>query len=145
MIIPFSDQKFRLTSVTVFIAIVLVIWQWLIGSLSGWFQLFFFAVAIFTFGIPHGALDHLVEQEAARRRNSTFNIIIFLFKYLALMAFYAVLWYFFPEISFVLFIIISSWHFGETDIDYNNNKKLLGLILKFFYGLCLLTWLLLSH
>lgn len=82
-----------------------------------WGQYAFFVFFVVILGIPHGALDHLVEEKYARQRNGVFSMPGFLIRYLVQMLAYAVLWYFFPAISLAVFLAFSAWHFGESDFS----------------------------
>ncbi|RYE25821.1 MAG: hypothetical protein EOP42_21175, partial [Sphingobacteriaceae bacterium] len=129
---------------TLIIGAVLVFWQ-LINPISTAFQLTFLTVALLLTGIPHGALDHLVQQENAKRRGKPFKLYVFLGRYLLNMLVYAIAWYVFPSWSLFFFLLISGWHFGETDIAAYPQQPLLTAALRFLYGIFLLGWILLTH
>ena len=69
-------------------------------------------------GIPHGAADHLVAGELSKRTNKSFHIYSFILTYLVVMLAYGILWYFFPLVSFIIFIAISVFHFGDLETTY---------------------------
>lgn len=80
---------------------------------------FLFSIALICLvGIPHGATDHLlffalikksvVQQKQLRLR--------FYAAYLGVMAGYGFLWYLFPHISFLIFILVSFYHFGQENL-----------------------------
>lgn len=122
----------------------LVLLQLLNGSIPAWLQLTVFALSLLLTGIPHGALDHLIEAETARRNRKPFKISLFLLKYVGKMLFYAALWYAFPGLSLLFFLILSAWHFGETDIESVPYTPLWN-ISRFTFGVFILLFLLLSH
>ena len=64
-----------------------------------------------TIGIPHGAVDHLLESGKWEFRKAP----AFIVKYLAWAAAMAVLWVFVPSFALVLFLLYSSLHFGQAD------------------------------
>ncbi len=132
------------TWISIFAGIFLLVWQCITGSLPPSVQITFFALFIFLTGIPHGAIDHLVEKETARRLNKTFNMTFFLLKYALTMLFYSFMWYLLPSISLVFFILISAWHFGETDIEKAPQTPLWH-ITRFTSGCLTLLWILLLH
>jgi beta-carotene 15,15'-dioxygenase len=132
------------TLMTVFIGSGLVFWQQFLGGLSIDVEFAFFAFFLLITGIPHGAIDHLVEEETAKRTNKNFNLVFFLLKYLLTMAFYGVLWLFAPSFSLLFFLLISAWHFGETDIEKAPNTALWNSA-RFIFGALLLAWILLMH
>ena len=68
--------------------------------------------AILIFGIPHGAVDHIVYAGIKKisRKNSD---RIFITKYLLLMAAYLLVWLFYPFKALVIFILMGAYHFGQ--------------------------------
>ena len=70
------------------------------------------AAGLFTVGIPHGALDHLLESKQINHK-PTFK---FISQYLGIAFLYFLLWVIAPKISFYFFLLFSIWHFGSTDV-----------------------------
>lgn len=70
------------------------------------------AVAVGIFGVPHGALDPLV---AVRKGlvNGWRQIAVFHLAYVAVAGLAGLLWWLFPAMSLVAFLIVSAWHFGN--------------------------------
>jgi beta-carotene 15,15'-dioxygenase len=126
------------------IGCLLVIWQWYAGGIPVLVQGAVFAVFIFLTGIPHGAIDHLIAQETAKRQQKGFNLPLFLLNYLLTMLFYGMMWYFLPGVSLLFFLVISAWHFGETDIA-NAPSTALWNLTRFLFGCFVLLWILLYH
>jgi Brp/Blh family beta-carotene 15,15'-monooxygenase len=75
-------------------------------------QISFLIFVLILFGVPHGALDLYIDQHL-NQQNS--NHKFFLLKYLANIVLYALIWYFFPIVALIIFILITSYHFGEID------------------------------
>lgn len=123
---------------------LLLIWQQLTGNLTPSVQMAFFAFFIFFTGIPHGAIDHLVEKETTERQQKRFNLAFFLGKYVLTMFFYGSAWFVFPSLSLLFFILISAWHFGETDIE-KAPPTVLWNAARFTFGCFILSWILLFH
>lgn len=68
---------------------------------------------IIVLGIPHGAIDnHLF---LSKTDTSKFR---FYAQYLSLIAANTVLWLVLPQFSFVLFMIISAFHFGQSQFNH---------------------------
>lgn len=132
------------TWISVLIGKGLVLWQWLAGDIPPSVQYTIFVSFIFLTGIPHGAIDHLVEKETAKRLRKNFTMTTFLSKYLLTMLFYGFVWYLLPSVSLIVFLIISAWHFGETDIDKVPPTSLWS-ITRFIFGSFVLLYLLLLH
>lgn len=122
---------------------LLLAWQILYG-LTPSVQIGFFAFFMAATGIPHGALDHLVAAQTLEKQQITFKLPFFLAKYLLTMAMYGVIWYALPTLSLLFFLIISAWHFGETDLDAVPFTKR-WQITRFLFGGLILTILLLTH
>jgi hypothetical protein len=64
-----------------------------------------------TIGIPHGAVDHLLESGKWEFRKAP----AFIVKYMAWAAAMAGLWLVAPGVALVLFLLYSSLHFGQAD------------------------------
>ena len=81
----------------------------------GWVQYLPFALSLILLGLPHGAVDHLVPWRLSGRslRQSIVGVSGL---YLILMAFYLALWFSFPTAGFVVFILITWFHWGGGDL-----------------------------
>ena len=81
-------------------------------------------------GIPHGSVDHIIAfiNPKARKFNNKF---VFYLTYLSLIFFNVILWIMSPFLGLFLFLIISCYHFGETQvIGYNSTEnKLLNFVI----------------
>lgn len=105
-----------------------------------------FVVSILLTGIPHGALDHLVEKKHAELNGQRFQLTTFLLNYIIRMVLYGIVWWVSPTIGLIVFFVISGWHFGETDLQYITGKnKVLDWLMATTYGLFVLAVLLLNH
>ncbi len=74
-------------------------------------QITMFTVGMFLVGIPHGAVDHLLETGNFKSRIKPGFVI----KYIGLALFNLVIWIFFPTVALLFFIGYSAWHFGQND------------------------------
>ena len=81
-----------------------------------WFmgvQLVVFSLGLLGIGIPHGALDHLLETG-----NLRFNVGFgFVARYLGAALLYLLVWLAAPNLALVFFLLFSAWHFGEGDMQ----------------------------
>lgn len=132
------------TSISILLGFALVILQFSMGEIPPSVQIAFFVFFMCLTGIPHGAIDDLVEKETAKRRGKSFNLVLFLAKYLLTMLFYGALWYVVPSLSLLFFLLISAWHFGETDIE-KAPKTALWQATRFAFGSFILLFILLIH
>lgn len=133
------------TWITVILGILLLLWQSYQGVLSQNIQVIFFVLLILLTGIPHGSLDHLIQEANDKRQNKAHNFAKFIVKYLLLMAVYGLAWYWFSGISLMVFLIISAWHFGETDLENVPLKPRIWSFTRLFYGFYVLAFILLTH
>jgi Brp/Blh family beta-carotene 15,15'-monooxygenase len=102
-------------------------------------EFWFSSVLIIAAGIPHGALDHFV----ARHNRKKFDLTVYVFLYVVCAALYLALWWFAPGAAFLIFLLITAWHFGETDFSCFAGNKSAGL-LSFVYGTAITMWLLMQ-
>ena len=72
---------------------------------------------IILIGLPHGALDGAVSLCLEIKKK--INKIIFLILYVLVAIIVTLLWILFPEISLILFLLISIFHFGLGDFEWS--------------------------
>jgi lycopene beta-cyclase len=97
----------------------------------------FICLGMVAVGIPHGAVDHLLET-------GTWDVKIaplFVLKYLMLGAFMGLLWHFLPKLALALFLGYSAWHFGQAD----GVKWKLSIPISFLWGATVLVYILGTH
>ena len=80
-------------------------------QLFNFVQITMFTAGMFLVGIPHGAVDHLLETGNFKSRIKPGFVI----KYIGLALFNLVIWIFFPTVALLFFIGYSAWHFGQND------------------------------
>ena len=133
------------TWITVFLGLALLSWQYVQGDLPQNIQVIFFVSLILLTGIPHGALDHLIQESTDKKFNRVYDVKKFVFRYLLIMLLYALAWYWFSELSLIVFLLISAWHFGETDLEKAPQNVLIWSTTRLIYGLYILAFILLTH
>ena len=99
---------------------------------------------VFLVGVPHGALDFLVDEQNKVAVRQTFSIKKFVSVYLLRLFSFALIWIF-PWVAFSIFMVFSIYHFGETDMASLLKTKKKASILYFAYGAFILGVLLLVH
>lgn len=82
------------------------------------YGLFFAALLILIIGIPHGATDHLVFYSLSINNISIKTKINFYLFYIFSILVYGIGWYFFPSIYINIFIVISAYHLGQSNLYY---------------------------
>ena len=98
-------------------------------------QILYSSIFILAFGIPHGAIDHILFF-----KKKTTTQLKFYSVYLGLILAFLVCWLYLPMWSFMLFLFISAFHFGESQLeDISIKRSLFSLSLYSVWGLTLLT------
>ncbi len=90
-----------------------------------------------TIGIPHGAVDHLLETGKWDLHRAP----SFILKYLAWAAAMAIMWMFLPWLALALFLLYSALHFGQAD----GKLWQLSNITSLLWGASVLAYLLGTH
>jgi len=97
-------------------------------------QLAVASVLILAFGIPHGAIDHVLFF-----KKNTASQLKFYGAYLGLILLFLVGWLVEPLWSFVFFLVLSAFHFGESQLnDLKLKRSFLRPFLFLTWGLTLL-------
>ncbi|AXI99688.1 beta-carotene 15,15'-monooxygenase, Brp/Blh family [Cyclonatronum proteinivorum] len=124
-------------------AFVIVVLHLLLPGAGFWVGTVFALAGLILFGIPHGSLDHVITEKTG---DGSFSLIRFLVLYLLTMLVYALFWVWLPAFSLLFFLLMSAWHFGETDLVTENPKQTFSDIaarfLQLTYGSLLLFGLL---
>ena len=99
-------------------------------GLESSYSILLFLVVMLSIGIPHGSVDHIIAfiNPKARKFDSK---PIFYVVYLSLIVFNIILWVISPFLGLLVFLIISCYHFGETQvIGYNTtDNKILNFVI----------------
>ena len=91
-------------------------------------QLIYCSILILLLGIPHGAIDHVLFFK--KRKMSQFK---FYSIYLGLSLLFVILWHILPITSLILFLLISAFHFGESQFADVYFKKPMKYLFYFFW------------
>jgi Brp/Blh family beta-carotene 15,15'-monooxygenase len=145
MKIMITKSNFSLiTWINALIGLILFAWQQFDGEIPMKIQLMYFAIMIGATGIPHGALDHIIAKTSAISNGQSFSIQQFLGRYVLAIILYSASWIFLPGISLIIFLLISAWHFGETDLSNADDTRSWNLS-RLLWGSIVLMLILLSH
>ena len=104
----------------VFIYLLFAVYTYF-GEINFEYQTIGCFLLILLFGIPHGAIDHIVY----RTQNNISNLKFFLF-YLSLIIIYTACWFIFPKLCLIIFLLLSAYHFGESqfsEFKFNSTPK----------------------
>ena len=85
-------------------------------EVPGWAQYLPFAASLVLFGLPHGAIDHLVPARLAGRPADLRGVLAVVLLYLALSGLCLALWFLAPAAAFVLFVCVTVFHWGAGDL-----------------------------
>jgi len=91
-------------------------------NLSSSYIYFFCFLLIGTIGVSHGAYDGKKGEILFYKKFEKLKYI-FYFIYISLVILVFFLWYLNPLISLMVFLIVSSLHFGKEDLEIYLNKK----------------------
>jgi Brp/Blh family beta-carotene 15,15'-monooxygenase len=105
-------------------------------------------ILIAIIGIPHGANDHLLFFNLFQNRfkENGKSGRLFYFTYLGLIILYSVCWYFMPVFSLGLFLLISFYHFGQSNLyAFPFQSKIIKLISILISGIFVLMTPIFAH
>ncbi|MGF1450389.1 MAG: Brp/Blh family beta-carotene 15,15'-dioxygenase [Opitutales bacterium] len=93
-------------------ALLLVPW---LDSLPAWVLYAPFLLSVIAFGLPHGAVDHVVATSGANRESTLSRQALFCAGYLGLAVVVIALWFLAPLLSVAAFLALTIWHWGSGD------------------------------
>jgi len=135
----FQRQLTRPRTLALILGFFLVLLHHFFANLNHIFDYIFFGIFVIMMGIPHGAIDHLIEEKYLEKQQKPFSLFRFLFKYIFQIVVYALLWFLMPALSLFLFLLLSAWHFGESDMQpgpkhplWKIVQMILGSLVLFF-------------
>lgn len=130
-----NSKSFRPLILLLFTSILLLMGrESMLQSLIGYGFLLLGLIAV---GIPHGAVDHLIEIGKWETR----KVPMFVVKYLGLAALMGICWYFIADFALLIFLLYSAWHFGQADGELWR----LNRVTSFLWGAFLLVYVLGTH
>ncbi|WP_445454545.1 Brp/Blh family beta-carotene 15,15'-dioxygenase [Flavobacterium sp. 25HG05S-40] len=118
---------------------------WLTSYVNSDTQIFIGFLLIFLFGISHGANDLLIVRKITNNKSSSYKRIVYL--YISVIVLAIILFTVIPSFGLFLFIVVSSYHFGE---QHWKNKlfqqiRLQNVAFQTIYGLFIIMLLLHFH
>jgi Brp/Blh family beta-carotene 15,15'-monooxygenase len=102
------------------------------------FQYFASFILMGILGLSHGSIDHIIASDFVKL---TKNKAAFIFVYIVIIGLYVLVWYYMPLLSFLFFLLYSSFHFGQADTE-KVSVALSGFIKPLFqlsYGVIVIT------
>ncbi len=131
---PSVSALFRPLGLLLIALLLLILEKSTLGIATG--NLFLIAGLIIV-GIPHGAVDHLLETKQWDQKSAP----SFIFKYLMVGGLFAATWLLLPNLCLIFFLTYSAWHFGQADGERWGMSKLQSLS----WGSMVLLFILISH
>lgn len=89
-----------------------------LGMHEGWLLFLPLAVSALLFGLPHGAIDHLVALGLAGRALKAGNLLAVVGLYLLLALLYGGLWLVAPGLALLGFLVMTIYHWGKADTAF---------------------------
>ena len=116
-----------------FLICILAVINFFLDLPSTYIYIFCFLL-ITTVGVSHGAYDGKAGEKLFFNKYKNWKFI-FYFAYIALAILVFVIWYLNPLISLIIFLTVSSLHFGKEDLEiYLDKKYKLNLFIFFLKG-----------
>ena len=133
-------QKLIPPFILLILSLMLLIIYKISPQLFNWIQIIIFTAGMFMVGIPHGAVDHLLETDNFKSSVKPRFVI----NYLGLAFLNLILWLLFPIVALFFFIGYSAWHFGQTDLR-EWQPKTIHVLKNITWGISILSIILLGH
>jgi len=92
-------------------------------------------ILVMAIGLPHGATDYLLFRRMNKTKLTNKQILNFFTIYLSAVFGFLGLWMVFPTLSFIIFILISSYHFGQSNWENVSLPKSVTYLLNLLWGL----------
>jgi Brp/Blh family beta-carotene 15,15'-monooxygenase len=120
------------------------------GSISTRFDTWILAAVIFTTGIPHGAIDHIIYKnnvQGLQKTSPAWHWRLFFIPYIGLLILTVFCWMLLPAITFFVFLSVSCYHFGQSQLFYLqlDESKTLKVTLYLGWGVLLMGFLWLQN
>lgn len=103
---------------------------WLSAQISPVIESNIAYIMILTVGILHGSNDIMLINHTLKSNSNISSLTIFVI-YVLMVSLVAVLFYFLPFLALCLFVIFSSYHFGEQHFISKSNAK--NYLISFYY------------
>jgi Brp/Blh family beta-carotene 15,15'-monooxygenase len=104
-----------------------------------------FIVLILLIGIPHGATDYLLFRRLHGARLKKKQVFQFFVCYLTAAFGYLLCWLWLPVCALILFLVISAYHFGQSNWQYLHLSRRIACMVYIVWGACVLGGALLWH
>jgi len=103
-----------------------------------WINWSVLGIGMIMIGIPHGAMDHVLNIP----ERSIISLALFILGYVAKGMIMFAIWIISPLVGLIIFLLYSMWHFGQTEYEQEHVHNA-GLI--FLRGFAVLSFILATH
>jgi len=117
-IVPRSAARWSDVIATLFLSLGIL--QCLLGFDQGDWRFLPLILGMLLFGLPHGAIDHLVALGLANKKLTLLPLSTVVISYLAVVFAVLGLWVIAPIVAAVGFLFITIWHWGKGDLSYES-------------------------
>ncbi len=102
-----------------------------------------FVLVMILIGLPHGAVDHLIHiRQKQSEKLTAVTLGRFVRWYLLMIALYGLVWYLLPGVSLGLFVGLSCYHFGQSQLYYFFREEgYLSTITYILWGLAVVSYI----
>lgn len=115
------------------------------SEMLGTFEPYLVLGMMLLLGLPHGATDHGLFL-ALRKDKLANNKLRFYLLYVGVIATYGLVWYFIPMVAFLIFILLSVYHFGQSNwVDVKHDNPVLARAHYLLWGVGILLTPILLH
>ncbi len=126
-------------AIFVFIASVLLLLPFILneGGIPISYQMIICTPFLLLLGIPHGAIDNILYL-----RNNPIKNGKFIGVYLVLVGLNIGLWVILPGVAYIMFLLLSAYHFGQSQFShYFNKQPVIYKVLYLFWGVSIISGL----
>lgn len=109
-----------LYKLTQFVTVTFIVFSLLFPGMITSSEIWIAIPLLLLVGIPHGATDHLIFLQLQKSFFGGKQLEQFYLNYLLLMAAYSVIWWLFPILALTIFLVLSIYHFGQSNWHYVN-------------------------
>jgi beta-carotene 15,15'-dioxygenase len=130
MIVRYPHLFFGLRLVSLLLVVFALLWP----ALATYSTLWIAPLIILLLGVPHGAADHYLFKSLLTKAAGPQVMLKFYAGYLGLMVSYGLMWWFNPFLSLAAFLLLSAYHFGQSNWNYLALSKTWQIPVYFLQG-----------
>jgi Brp/Blh family beta-carotene 15,15'-monooxygenase len=129
-----ANMSSRLAGLVIFTTLLFAFLGWLLPDFLRNAQLPILGLLLVSIGLPHGATDFLLFKRITSAKLTRKHILKFFIIYISAVVGFMLLWLILPLFSFLLFILISAYHFGQSNWENIVLAKKYDVLINLFWG-----------